>query len=188
MAARYIREMLERKQLRCAPPEAVSGRPHLLSYDMSSRKGQIYPVCLIMGENLMLSTPFLLIFHGSAWVFGLLVASFQWPLKTGAPKHGRTQNRNPKSVPQNAMPSYDNSTRKPSLIQGFSGKSQVFFERPVNKRRNEFLSGDIFSPNPAKTPRLDCNMGRGENRGYGVDSKRVPACEFSCLLRYPKPL
>ena len=154
--------------MQCAPPEAASGRPRLLSYDMSNRKGQTYPVCLIMGENLMSSTPFLLIFHGYAWVCGLLVASFQWPLKTGAPKHGRTQNRNPKSIPQNAMPSYDNPTRKPSLIQWFSVKSQVFFERPVNKSRNEFLSGDIYSPNPAKMPRWNCSMDRGKTGGQPV--------------------
>ena len=65
---------------RRALSENTSGRPRLLTIYEGSRKGQTYPVCLsvclsgwlavclsvclIMGENLMLSTPFLQIFQG----------------------------------------------------------------------------------------------------------------------------
>ena len=44
--------------------ENTSGRPRLLTIYEGSRKGQTYSVCLIMGENLMLSTPFLQMFQG----------------------------------------------------------------------------------------------------------------------------
>ena len=53
---------------RRVPPEVCPGRPRLLMVYEGSRKGQTYPVCLsvclIMGKNLMLSTPFLQIFQG----------------------------------------------------------------------------------------------------------------------------
>lgn len=53
---------------RRALSENISGRPRLLTIYEGSRKGQTYSVCLsvclIMGENLMLSTPFLQIFQG----------------------------------------------------------------------------------------------------------------------------
>ena len=53
---------------RRALSENTSGRPRLLTIYEGSRKGQTYSVCLsvclIMGENLMLSTPFLQMFQG----------------------------------------------------------------------------------------------------------------------------
>ena len=57
---------------RRALSENTSGRPRLLIIYEGSRKGQTYTVCLsvclsvclIMGENLMLSTPFLQMFQG----------------------------------------------------------------------------------------------------------------------------
>ena len=49
---------------RRALSENTSGRPRLLIIYEGSRKGQTYSVCLIMGENLMLSTPFLQMFQG----------------------------------------------------------------------------------------------------------------------------
>ena len=52
----------EREKAR--PVQNTSGRPRLLTIYEGSRKGQTYSVCLIMGENLMLSTPFLQMFQG----------------------------------------------------------------------------------------------------------------------------
>ena len=49
---------------RRALSENTSGRPRLLTIYEGSRKGQTYSVCLIMGENLMLSTPFFQMFQG----------------------------------------------------------------------------------------------------------------------------
>ena len=51
---------------RRALSENTSGRPRLLIIYEGSRKGQTYSVCLIMGENLMLSTPFCRCFKGFA--------------------------------------------------------------------------------------------------------------------------
>ena len=145
---------------RRALSENTSGRPRLLTIYEGSRKGQTYAVCLsvclsvclIMGENLMLSTPFF------ADVSRALrfCASVQTPRKSGLARRcprpsSRTLRRlaTPRS-PDNSAPRrksivrYNKFTIDPSAIQGFCVNPLYLFRERVEKIRLFFAASQTF--------------------------------------------
>lgn len=141
---------------RRALSENTSGRPRLLTIYEGSRKGQTYSVCLsiclIMGENLMLSTPF----FADVSRASRFCASVQTPRKSGlARRCPRTSSRTlrrlatPRS-PDNSAPRqtgtvrYNKFTIDPSAIQGFCVNPLYLFRERVEKIRLFFAASKTF--------------------------------------------
>ena len=137
---------------RRALSENTSGRPRLLTIYEGSRKGQTYSVCLIMGENLMLSTPF----FADVSRASRFCASVQMPRKSGltrrCPRPSRrtlrrlaTPRRPDNSAPrQTGMVRYNKSTIDPSAIQGFCVNPLYLFRERVKKIRLFFAASQTF--------------------------------------------
>ena len=142
-----------------------------------------------MGENLMLSTPFFADISRAS----RFCASVQMPRKSGLARHCPSPScrtlrrlatpRSPdNSVPrQTGMVRYNKSTIDPSAIQGFCVNPLYLFRERVEKIRLFSPRDKHFSENLAKTPCLDCSMGRGGNTG--VRSSQQQAQQASTRLR-----